>query len=744
MIGENPYGSQSSGKYGTINRLYQRFRLSVGIISLLFLSRFAVAQNPKTIDSLQKVLKTNISDTQKVDVYNLMAEEYRFSDSVKVAHYTTQAMRLAKKINYPAGIADALYFLGWITMIQGHYSQATEFYRQALQTAQKINYKKGIANAHNGTGNIYYNQGNYPKALHFFQYSLTFRKQIGDNRGIASSYNNIGGVYYNQGDYLKALEFFQHSLALKKQIGYKRGLGWDYQYIGHIHENQGNYLKALEFHQKALKNRKEIRDKLGIAYSYNNIGNIYRKQGNYPKALEHHQHSLVLKKQIGYKRGIAWSYNSMGEIYQNQGNHSKALQLYQKSLRFFEQIRDKNGIAKSNLNLGKLALAQQQFKNAKTYFEKALTLRQEMGQKALSAEVWVSLGIAYYTQETYTKAQNHLNKGIQTALKTRNPAIVRDGAEYLAKVYQATGKFREALENHVLFKQMADSLFSKKNIQKITRLEEQFTAKKREDSLQAMQTKKNTAHQVAIKKQKVEQQLLLAGSTALILILALLFSYLNKRRSNRKLATQNTRLSTQNNLINLLLNENQHQVGNDFLAVYTKIAAIDKTQLDKENQQLMRQAKERVNEAMELQDLLRYPFHAGEQNFDHAAIEEKLYTIAHTLYQIHFQATGKYTVIIRNKVHSLDQNRFAMISFCVFELVKNVCKHAFRDKTTYYPATVDIDLNETQAGVTLCLKSNGKGLSSALFDATGEFDFKKQKNCQGHEYCPDYYSKRRR
>lgn len=592
----------------------------------------------------------HINNKQKADVYNLLADQYSFSDSTQVAHYVTLAIKLAKKSNYPEAIANAWYQLGWITMMEGHYIQALKLYERVRKTSKKANYKKGIANAWNGRGMTYWFQGKYSGALKCYQYSLKIKEEINDERGIAASLNNIGKIY----------------------------------------QDQNNYLKALRYYQKALK----------------------------------------IREKIGYQKGMALSHNRIGQIYQARNNYPKAQKSLQKALRIEKQIKDKNGIADSYLGLGKLALAEKKYEKARQYFEKILALRQQIGQTSISAEASVKLGITWYSQQNYSKAQTYLNKGMQIAQATGTPVIVKDAAKYLTKLYQAIGKPQKALENHILFKQMADSLLNKRNIQQITRMEERLMAQKREDSLLRAQHKyENDFEKQALAQKNIYTTLSLI--TALILALALLFFYLSKQRNNQKLARKNTRLDTQNKLINLLLNENQHRVGNDFVAVFAKIAAIDKTRMDEESQQLIDQAKERINEAMELQDLLRYPFHAGAQSFDHTAIEAKLHTIAHTLYNMHFEATDQCKVTICNQVDMLDQNRFVMISFCVFELIKNACKHAFHNKAVNYPAIIDIGLHENKQGIILSLRNNGKNLSSALFNEAGEFDFKKQKIAKG-------------
>lgn len=733
---------------------------------LLLLSyNSAPAQTHHTIDSLQRVLNTNINNQQKVDVYNLLANTHRKSDSAQIRRYIALAIALAKKTNYKKGLADAYGNQGTAWHAQGNYPKALTTYQQSLDIYRQVGDKKGTALGFNKIGRTYLSQSNYPKALEFFQKALGIRLQLKDKVGIAGSYNNIGIVYknlgnypkalimytrslrlkeelggkksiatsyhntglvyYMLGDYTKALEFYQNSVKIKKEAGSKRGIAKSFTNIGLVYRNLGDIPKALEYFQKALRLKEQTGDKEGVAKSYHNIGRIYQHQGDHPKALKFLSKSLEIKVQIGNKKEAANTYNSLGDIYRLEKNYSQALAVYQKALKIRQQIKDKSGVAKNYLGLGKLALAQAQYGAAQKYFDRALALRQQMGEKALSAEVSVNMGIAYYTQQKYNKAKVHLKKGVQGALKTKKPAVVKEGAEYLAKIYKELHEYQKAYENQTLFKKMEDSLWNKKTVRQVAQLETRFAAQKREDSLKLQQAQKEAQFEADIHRSRLLQKVSYAGlALSVALVLVLLFFYYIKQRDNRK-------LTAQNNLINLLLNENQHRVGNDFVAIYAKIVAIEHAQSNEEARQLVVQAQKRIGEAIDLQNLLRYPFHSGEQNIGQTMIEKKLHTIAYTLYGIHFEETDQHNITIHNEVGLLDKNRFVMIGFCVFELVKNVCKHAFRGKNPQYTATIDIALSKAQEAVTLRLKNNGKGFNPELFNNSGEFNFKKHKISKG-------------
>ncbi|OJJ23149.1 hypothetical protein BKI52_02000 [marine bacterium AO1-C] len=478
--------------------------LSYFILFSLLFSSVTHAQDVRTIDSLTKVLKTNISKRQQVDVYNKLANEYRYSDAAKVVDYTSKAKKIAGSINYLVGIANAQYYLGWVTMITGYYPKALQQFNLAYQTAAKANYKKGMANARNGQGVTYWHQGKYFQALDMHQQSLKIKEQIGDEKSMAGSYNNMGKVY----------------------------------------RDQGKYPKALEMHQKALEIRKRIDDKKGMAFSYSSIGMVYYKQGNYPRALKIFQKTLKIREQIGDEWGKATSFHNIGNIYRAQEEYPKAYNAIQKGLQIAQLIGSKSIVAQGYLEWGKVALDQAKADEAKSYFKKALDLRQEMGQKGELAETLVSLGKVYFRQKKHSEAQKNLEKGVAIAQEIGNPTIIRDGSEYLVKVYQATKRFEAALKNHILFKKMGDSLFNENNIRKLASLE----SKRQADSLRSVQQKQKTqdAQKSNQRKQRYITALVALGSVLVLATVVLWRLYLGKQRSHGQLVRLNAELNNSN------------------------------------------------------------------------------------------------------------------------------------------------------------------------------------------------------
>ena len=73
------------------------------LLILLFCVDALFAQNQETIDSLQNVLKSNISDKEKVDTYVEIAQRYSRIDSLKTKKYAEKAIEIANDYQYQFG-----------------------------------------------------------------------------------------------------------------------------------------------------------------------------------------------------------------------------------------------------------------------------------------------------------------------------------------------------------------------------------------------------------------------------------------------------------------------------------------------------------------------------------------------------------------------------------------------------------------------------------------------------------------
>jgi tetratricopeptide (TPR) repeat protein len=313
---------------------------------------------------------------------------------------------------------------------------------------------------------------------------------------------NLGLATENKGNYPKALEYYLKALKINEKYGRKQEIGNSYADIAILYQSQTNYTKAREYFFKAIKMYEpdpmsigQPGDRIGIAECLNNIGTTYSDQGADSLALNYYLKALKIIEETGDKTGIAGCYNNIGNFYANKSDFSKALDYYIKSARLKKELKDKKGLGISYLNVAALYFDLAKFDLTIKYCDSALTMLTEIG-------------------DIYTG---------------------RFAYQTLASAYGKTGKYKEAYKNHVLFKQLTDSIFNAENSKQLGDMKTRFEVEKREAELKV----KSEAEQEKLKaiagEEKKRQQVIIF-SVVSVLVLVILFSLFlfNRFRITRK------------------------------------------------------------------------------------------------------------------------------------------------------------------------------------------------------------------
>lgn len=459
------------------------------------------AQNQTKLDSLSTLLTKELSEQQRVDIYNLIVKEH--TDSAQVKYYVKLATDLAQRLAYTKGLTDTYYNWGWKNMTRGNYQSAARLFNKLLAISQKKSYQDGLENAYRGLGITYYLQGLYPKALTSFQKSLMLARAMKNQRKLASNYNNLGLLYQKLNNYPQALKYIHQSLNIKERMGNKKGIASSYNNLGLICFYQKKYAQALKYYQKSLDLSETQGDESGNAISYHNIGSAYHQQGDYTKALAYLEKGQLLAKKLGDKSTLAFGYQILGE----------------------------------------LEITRKRYVQARKYFLQAYQLNNKIGEVPQVALNNIALGRIAYLQAKYPEALTYLKQGIDLASGLKRADVVRDGVKVQAQVYEAMKDFEQAYASYQLFKRISDSLLNQQSIRKMANIELEHAFSKREDSLKQEQREKIELFKVDQERRKANQRATYIGlSFALLLVIVLVLFYYNKQRSNRLLNKTNQRL----------------------------------------------------------------------------------------------------------------------------------------------------------------------------------------------------------
>jgi pentatricopeptide repeat protein len=313
---------------------------SILFLFTFFSTLFAIAQN-KEIDSLKNVLNESKNDIDKVNIYNLISDNYKTSNPNMMVDYANKALQLSKKINHKIAQGNAYLNIGNANIILGNYSKALENFSQAQIIFESqnntIETKKGLAKAYGSIGIVFSEQSNYANALKFYLKSVKIYDDLNDDAKSAKLYNNIGIVYKSQKEDFKALEYFVKAQKIQEKLK-DANIGITLTNIANCYLNQKNFDKALEYYNQAKSSLDLHPNPRALGEWYNNFGLFYKATNKSSKAIKNWNFAIKTFESIEDKFGIADTYIYLGQLNFEKGNNSEALLYANKSLNLSKEI----------------------------------------------------------------------------------------------------------------------------------------------------------------------------------------------------------------------------------------------------------------------------------------------------------------------------------------------------------------------------------------------------------------------
>lgn len=301
-----------------------------------------LAQN-KDIDSLKTLLKERKGkvDTKQVDLLNQIAKLFERIDTKKTHFYCEEALKMANKIDYKAGIGLSNHIMGNSYYVTGDYKNAIKYYLESVKIKETLNDKRGTILSLKNLGGCFSRTNDYKKSLEYYNNALKSAKEIKDFRLISGLYNNIGVVLSKQKKFTSARETFFKALEGYKKLGLKRGESIALSNIGDTYESEKSYEKALEYYQRSFKIDKDLqKDFYGMAITLSGIGSVHLKMGNFDKSKQALDEALKISKDLGSKDLEHEIYSTYSSLYQAKDDHKNALKYYKQHVALKDSIFD--------------------------------------------------------------------------------------------------------------------------------------------------------------------------------------------------------------------------------------------------------------------------------------------------------------------------------------------------------------------------------------------------------------------
>ncbi len=308
----------------------------------------------------------------------------------------------------------------------------------------------------------------------------------GDKKEATRFLNEAATLKWEEKKYTQAIELFKKSIKLNSDIGNESGIMMLHNNLGLIYADMRAYEQSLFYFKLTLNTRRKTKNKSLIISTLVNISVVTNNLARYQESVDALEEALGLAREMSDATQMRACYGMLAETYEKMGNQDRMLH-YFNLYRTFHEVELKNKEGKYKETTEKALLEARIAETEKKYKELELEKKElELKQK-----------------EKTIKATNQ-------------------------KVNQLAGKYNK--------QELALQVLTKDSELK----EQEFRLKELQN--QAKQAEQKT--QIAIEQKT--RNILIASSIFLALLAGLVFySYWDKRKTNKKLESQNEEILSQ-------------------------------------------------------------------------------------------------------------------------------------------------------------------------------------------------------
>jgi tetratricopeptide (TPR) repeat protein len=280
--------------------------------------------------SSQDIIDTIFSNqqTQLFSKYlNLSRDEQFQLEERKL--FSQKAIEIAKELNNPKAMMEALSSNGYITAQEGHYVKAFEIFNDLLGISDSVGYNRKVdwrrkAYLNNVLGLIYKELGEYDKALALYYESLAICDSVNWVEGASTVLINIGVLYELTGNTKQAIDILNESKIIAESHGLTPRLFDIYINMMDIFIKTQSYDSALFSGQRALDIAIENNNPYDQAFVETGFGKLYSKQGSYSNAIKSLDKGILISIKHGFDEVQLESLIELAGVYRKMGKYTNA------------------------------------------------------------------------------------------------------------------------------------------------------------------------------------------------------------------------------------------------------------------------------------------------------------------------------------------------------------------------------------------------------------------------------------
>ncbi|MEJ0031611.1 MAG: tetratricopeptide repeat protein [Bacteroidota bacterium] len=296
-----------------------RLRQVLFIIALMVVGCGEVLGQTRLIynlDSLKRVLSTDLPDTSRIWALNNLARNIRNTDSIPAL--AEEALALSQKIGFVKGEVEAYANMALWHNQNGNYPKAIENYLRCIKLSESINYKQGLTRSFNSISNVYLYLHDYATSLSYARKARKLSIELHDDviHAVASSWLSKSFLETHHID--SALKYAQEGYEVASRTKAAFPLYVASARLGEIHAKQGNLSLALEYSRLSLNYSKKDGRGFRIADAQLQLAKIFKILGIQDSCRVHSQQAFSIAKSGNLMASLMGSSLLLSEFYEGK------------------------------------------------------------------------------------------------------------------------------------------------------------------------------------------------------------------------------------------------------------------------------------------------------------------------------------------------------------------------------------------------------------------------------------------
>lgn len=248
---------------------------------------------------------------------------------------------------------------------------------------------------------------------------------------------------------------------------------------------QGEYDSSFHYRIKAIKLYEKLEDWSMAGREYAELGYGY-KRISLKKGFEYMRSGIQLLESIKDSIGMSNAYNNFGVLHEMNNEPDSAFFYYNASLAIKNNMKDSLGIPYSLENIANIQIAKKLYDQAEKNLYQALDYRLiNLDQQGLLGN-YINLAELYAHKNDLNKSIDYFHTALQIEKNVGHPYAAQYCYEKLTNVYRKLNQFEKALDAHIQFSSIKDSLSNEQNIKNVEALTIQYETEKKEKEIELL------------------------------------------------------------------------------------------------------------------------------------------------------------------------------------------------------------------------------------------------------------------